>query len=54
MVDHCSGGNGYYEVVNINSGDEVNVSGNSLTSGGVICQRFAGNYGNGVWLIQAP
>ena len=42
-------GTGYYELVNVNSGLEVNVTYNSMTSGSGICQYTAGNYANGVW-----
>lgn len=44
-----STGSGYYEVVNVNSGYEANVTYNSTLAGGLICQWFAGNYSNGVW-----
>lgn len=42
-------GSGYYEVVNVNSGQEVNVAYGSTSPGGLICQYLAGNYANGVW-----
>jgi lysophospholipase L1-like esterase len=44
---------GYYEIVNVFSGLEVNVVQNSNVSGGTICQWTAGNYGNGVWSFNA-
>jgi hypothetical protein len=40
---------GFYEIVNVNSGLEVNVAYNSMTSGSGICQYTTGNYANGVW-----
>lgn len=46
-------GGGYYEVINVHSGLEANVAYNSMSSGSVICQWDAGNYGNGVWAFTA-
>jgi lysophospholipase L1-like esterase len=42
-------GGGYYEIVNANSSQEVNVAYGSTSPGGQICQYTAGNYPNGVW-----
>lgn len=44
-----AGSTGFYELVNVNSGLEVNVSYNSLASGVALCQYTTGNYPNGVW-----